>query len=95
MKNIKLTFLIIFLCLFFSTSAQTWIWFPGDYENWLGNHMNNRRTERGIDVPVQWKLDNHEPLMIFTKDINLDKPEEVEIYVEGEQYNISIRNNFV
>jgi len=90
MKNIKLTFLIIFLCLFFSTSAQTWIWFPGDYENWLGNHMNNRRTERGIDVPVQWKLDNHEPLMIFTKDINLDKPEEVEIYVEGEQYNISI-----
>ncbi len=90
MKTSKYTFLIIFICSFFSTSAQTWIWFPGDYENWLGNQMNNRRTERGIDVPVQWKLDSHEPLMIFTKNINLDKPEEVEIYVEGEQYNISL-----
>lgn len=29
------------------TSAQTWIWYPGDYEIWLGNQMNNRRTERG------------------------------------------------
>ncbi|MEZ5072958.1 MAG: hypothetical protein R2751_18935 [Bacteroidales bacterium] len=37
--------------------AQTWIWFPGDYENWLGNRMNNRRTEQGVSVPVQWKLD--------------------------------------
>ena len=27
--------------------AQTWIWYPGDYEIWLGNRMNNRRTERG------------------------------------------------
>jgi len=90
MKNIKYLLLFIFICSFFATSAQTWIWFPGDYENWLGNQMNNRRTERGIDVPVQWKLDNHQPLMIFTKDINLDEPEEVEIYVEGEQYNISL-----
>lgn len=22
-------------------------WYPGDYEIWLGNRMNNRRTERG------------------------------------------------
>ena len=28
-------------------SAQTWIWYPGDYEIWLGNRMNNNRTERG------------------------------------------------
>lgn len=30
-----------------SLEAQTWIWYPGDYEIWLGNQMNNRRTERG------------------------------------------------
>ncbi len=86
----KLRFLFLLLIIGFQTSAQTWIWFPGDYENWLGNQMNNRRTERGIDIPVQWKLDSHEPLMIFTKGINLEKPEEVEIYVEGDQYNISL-----
>lgn len=35
------------LSLASSTFAQTWIWYPGDYEIWLGNQMNNRRTERG------------------------------------------------
>jgi alpha-L-rhamnosidase len=69
--------------------AQTWIWFPGDYENWLGNQMNNRRTERGFNLPVQWKMDNHEALMIFTKDIELTEPEEIEIYAEG-KYTVSI-----
>ena len=24
------------------TSKATWIWYPGDYEIWLGNKMNNR-----------------------------------------------------
>ncbi len=82
--------LSFFVCVFFSASAQTWIWFPGDYEYWLGNQMNNRRTERGIDVPVQWKLDSHEPLMIFTKNIDLEEAEEIEIFVEGDKYNISL-----
>lgn len=35
------------LSLASSAFAQTWIWYPGDYEIWLGNQMNNRRTERG------------------------------------------------
>ena len=86
----KLKFLILLLIIGLQAAAQTWIWFPGDYENWLGNQMNNRRTERGIDIPVQWKLDSHEALIYFTKEINLEKPEEVEIYVEGPQYTISL-----
>jgi len=39
------------LSLASSTFAQTWIWYPGDYEIWLGNQMNNRRTERGAIFP--------------------------------------------
>ena len=85
----KLKFLLLLLIIGFQASAQTWIWFPGDYENWLGNQMNNRRTERGVNIPVQWKLDNHEALMIFTKSIDLNQPEEIEIFAEG-QYNINI-----
>ncbi len=80
---------MIVICSVLSVSAQTWIWFPGDYENWLGNQMNNRRTERGVSVPVQWKMDNHEALMIFTKAVELSEPEEIEIYAEG-KYTISI-----
>ena len=79
--------LLILLCE--NSIAQTWIWFPGDFENWLGNQMNNRRTERGVTIPVQWKLDGHEPLMIFTKQVNLPESEEIEVYAEGD-YIITI-----
>ena len=27
--------------------AQTWIWYPGDLDIWMGNKINNLRTERG------------------------------------------------
>lgn len=43
----KYMILLSALSLASSTFAQTWIWYPGDYEIWLGNQMNNRRTERG------------------------------------------------
>src|SRR5665647_2329493 len=90
MKAIKTSLLLmIIICSVLSLSGQTWIWFPGDYENWLGNQMNNRRTERGVSLPVQWKMDNHEALMIFTKAVELAEPEEIEIYAEG-NYTISI-----
>ncbi|MDX8337775.1 alpha-L-rhamnosidase C-terminal domain-containing protein [Draconibacterium sp. IB214405] len=84
MKITRTVLTLFFITLLLSASAQTWIWFPGDYENWLGNQMNNRRTERGVTIPVQWKLDGHEPLMIFTKTVDLEEPEEIEVYAEGE-----------
>lgn len=90
MKHLKIIFLFSLINSLSSICiAQTWIWFPGDYENWLGNQMNNRRTERGVNLPVQWKMDNHEALMIFTKDIELTEPEEIEVYAEG-KYTVSI-----
>ena len=36
MKN-KLATLVGALALSAAASAQTWIWYPGDYEIWLGN----------------------------------------------------------
>lgn len=47
------------LSLASSTFAQTWIWYPGDYEIWLGNRMNNRRTERGAFFLL---LEDRQPL---------------------------------
>lgn len=37
------------------SNAQNWIWYPGDYEIWLGNQMNNRRTERGAFFLISGK----------------------------------------
>ena len=68
---------------------KTWIWYPGDYEIWLGNEMQNRRTERGGFFPPFWKMDSHYVAVEFSKKLNLPATEEVEIYVEG-KYNIKL-----
>jgi alpha-L-rhamnosidase len=70
-------------------SSSTWIWYPGDYEIWLGNQMNNRRTERGAFFPPFWKMDSHYVLVEFSKKIDLAEAEEIEIAVEG-SFNIKL-----
>ncbi|MCJ8210004.1 alpha-rhamnosidase [Mucilaginibacter sp. RS28] len=67
----------------------SWIWYPGDYEVWMSNRMQNRRTERGSFLPPFWKLDSHYVLIDFHKDFVLDAPETANVYVEG-QYNLKI-----
>ncbi|MBQ7482701.1 MAG: alpha-rhamnosidase [Bacteroidaceae bacterium] len=72
-----------------AASAQTWIWYPGDYEIWLGNKMNNRHTERGAFFPPFWKTDTHYPVVEFSTKIDLAADEEVEIASEG-KFNIKL-----
>ncbi|MGF7037480.1 alpha-L-rhamnosidase C-terminal domain-containing protein [Mucilaginibacter lappiensis] len=90
------SWLIAMLCLgfmFFADVAKaqkaTWIWYPGDYEVWLSNKMQNRRTERGAFFPPFWKLDSHYALIDFHKDFVLPNPEKVDLAVEG-QYNVKL-----
>ncbi len=71
------------------TSCPTWIWYPGDYEIWLGNKMNNRRTERGAFFPPFWKMDSHYVTVEFSKKLHLQKEEEICIAAEG-QYNVKL-----
>jgi len=71
------------------TSKATWIWYPGDYEIWLGNKMNNRRTERGAFFPPFWKMDSHYVTVEFSKKLHLQKEEEIHIAAEG-QYNVKL-----
>jgi hypothetical protein len=68
---------------------ETWIWYPGDFEIWLSNQMQNRRTDRGTFFPVFWKVDSHYPLVDFHKEFTLSEPEEVAIYAEG-SYNVKL-----
>ncbi len=89
-KFIVITGLVLFLSDFsFAQKHATWIWYPGDYEIWLANKMQNRRTERGSFFPPFWRLDNHYVLMDFHKVFDLAQPEEVELFVEGD-YNVKL-----
>jgi alpha-L-rhamnosidase len=87
-----IVFLTFYFLLFTSdvfSQQATWIWYPGDYEIWLSNNMQNRRTDRGSFFPVFWKIDSHYPLMDFHKEFTLSKPERVFIYAEG-KYNVKL-----
>jgi alpha-L-rhamnosidase len=89
-KFIVITGLVLLFSEFsFAQKQATWIWYPGDYEIWLANKMQNRRTERGSFFPPFWRLDNHYVLMDFHKVFDLKQPEEVELFVEGE-YNVKL-----
>ena len=66
------------------TSKATWIWFPGDFEIWLGNRFNNRRTERGAMFPPFWKQDSHWVTVEFSKTVTTEKPETINIKAEGD-----------
>jgi hypothetical protein len=92
-KTIILSFFTLaFLSLMsLNLSAQqaTWIWYPGDYDIWLANNMQNRRTERGSFFPVFWKMDSHYVLVEFSRKVDLSQPEEIAIKVEG-KYNVKL-----
>lgn len=88
MKN-RWIVVLVAISLATCTFAQTWIWYPGDYEIWLGNRMNNRRTERGAFFPPVWKTDSHYVVVEFSKQLNLSEPEEIFIAAEG-KYNVKL-----
>src|SRR5258706_8414705 len=88
-KTILFYFLLFTFCFSVGAQQATWIWYPGDYEIWLSNQMENRRTDRGTFFPVFWKVDNHYVLMDFHKEFNLNQPEDVAIYSEG-SYNVKL-----
>ena len=71
------------------TTKATWIWYPGDFEIWLGNIFNNRRTERGAMFPPFWKQDSHYVTVEFSKAFSLEQEETISIAAEG-QYNLAL-----
>ena len=73
----------------FHSSLPTWIWYPGDFEVWLGNIFNNRRTERGAMFPPFWKQDSHWPTVEFSKTFTLEEDEDITVVCEG-QYNFAL-----
>ena len=92
MKHRICLFLALAVSLFIDqVQAQkaSWIWYPGDFDIYMSNVMQNRRTERGSFFPVFWKMDSHYVLVDFHKEFNLAQPEVVKLYVEG-TYNVKI-----
>ncbi|MBM1105865.1 alpha-rhamnosidase [Aurantibacter crassamenti] len=61
----------------------TWIWYSGDYEIWLSNNMQARRTEREAVLPPLWRLYSPYSLVTFQKELDLPEADEVILQTEG------------
>src|SRR5690349_18645381 len=72
----------------------TWIWYPGDFEIWLSNQMQTKRTERNAFIPPFWKMYSHQVVVNFSRNYDLAASEEVNAAVEG-QYNVTIDGKYV
>ena len=66
-----------------TSSVSTWIWYPGDFEIWLSNKMQVRRTEREAVFPPLWQYYSPYSLVTFQTEIDIPEADEVEIYSEG------------
>ena len=84
--------ILIFACIAMPVTAQTWIWYPGDLDIWMGNKINNLRTERGSFYPAFWRADSHEQTVEYVKTVELAEAEDFEIRADG-QYGIKIDNH--
>ena len=72
-----------------SREKATWIWYPGDFEIWLGNRFNNRRTERGAVFPPFWKQDSPWATVTFCLRVDLARKESVRLRVDG-RFSLSL-----
>ncbi|WP_433812219.1 alpha-rhamnosidase [Flavobacterium johnsoniae] len=61
----------------------TWIWYPGDFEVWLSNKMQVRRTEREAVFPPLWQYYSPYALVTFQTEVDIPQPDEVKIFSEG------------
>ncbi|HWV74575.1 MAG TPA: hypothetical protein VN040_22810 [Pseudosphingobacterium sp.] len=100
-RKVFIQLLGVIIALLFSAHSSvyaqkkaTWIWYPGDFEIWLSNQMQNRRTERATFFPPFWRMDNPYVLIDFHKVFNLKEAEEVTILAEG-QYNVKLDGKMV
>lgn len=61
-----------------------WIWYPGEREIYLANHMLIKRDYRLRTEYPFWRIDNPYPLVYFYTDVDLAETERIRIVSNGE-----------
>lgn len=64
-----------------TSSKAQWIWYPGDYEIYLGGKTAFRRTRRNILFPPSWRIDAPFMCANFYKDITLET--DTALFIKG------------
>lgn len=62
-----------------------WIWYPGDFEFYLGLGFMSARTERGLVITPNWRMENFYNSVKFAKDFVLEEDTYIKIHSTGSQ----------
>lgn len=62
-----------------------WIWYPGDFEFFLGMKVIPARTERGLVITPNWRMENFYNSVKFAKEFDLEKDTYIKIHSTGTQ----------
>lgn len=62
-----------------------WIWYPGDFEFFLGLGVSAARMERGIVITPNWRVENFYNNVRFSKEVELKEDQRIRIYSTGTQ----------
>lgn len=65
------------------TGQAKWIWYPFDYEAWLGERVMIRRDYRGVTIPPFWRMDGHYQSVKFLREVNLEQDTYLEVEATG------------
>lgn len=68
-----------------------WIWYPGDWEIWLHQHVSVQREMRQVMFPPYWRMDYHYVSVQFIYEYDLEEPEEVFFKADGD-FSVYIDN---
>lgn len=62
-----------------------WIWYPGDFEFFLGLKVASSRTERGAVIVPNWRVESFYHNVRFEKEFYLEEDTYIKIYSTGTQ----------
>lgn len=66
-----------------TASAAKWIWYPGDFEIYLGLKVHSSRYERTTQITPIWRMDTVYPNVKFRKRFTAEEDEVIFIYADG------------
>lgn len=62
-----------------------WIWYPGDFEFYIGLDFMSARTERGLVITPNWRMENFYNNVKFAKDFEVEEDTYIKIHSTGTQ----------
>lgn len=76
------------------TGRGQWIWYPGDFEMLLGLRMWSSRTERGMMVTPNWKVETFYPNVKFRRTFELTEEAVLDIRADG-LLNVEVDGRYI